>query len=97
MERGRGFNWPYCLESVGLEKGDSAIYYCRVFFCVLSTVALAGMREYSTCMCTWSESEGESGVLFQLHFARCSTAVIHNHIVDYDISRACSGHVCVHV
>ena len=46
-------------------------------------------------MCTWSESEGETGALSQVHFARCSTAVLHNHIVNFDVSGACSGHVCV--
>ena len=45
-------------------------------------------------MCTWSEGEGEGRVLSQLHFARCSTAVLHNHIVNFDVSRACSGRVC---
>ena len=54
------------------------------------------MREYSTCMCTWSEGEGKGGVVSQLHFARfVVTAVLHNHIANFDVSRACSGHVCV--
>ena len=51
------------------------------------------MREYSTCMCTWSESEGEDSVFSQLQLAwLVVTAVLHNHIANIDISGACSGH-----